>query len=498
MGSWLLAAVFLPLMGAGVSSFLDDRRLATSASAASCGLSLLFLMQSAASGDVLSSGTQVYYEVYGWWPLGTAGFRLDGLSLPFALIVSLLSFVITFYSAPYMSHRFKEEGTERWGLYFTLYQLYYAGMLGAVLATNMVEFYIFFELMLIPSYFLIAEFGYGEKGRISFMYFIWTHIGALVMLAGLVYLGFSAGSFDLVDLSRGARLLPALAQAYVALALSVGLGVKMAAFGLHVWLPHAHAEAPTPISALLSPAMIGIGGYALLRFLVGLLPAGYAIVSPYLLLWGFLTILYGGLMALAQDDVKRLLAYSSISQMGYLLVGVSSASILGYAGASLQYVAHGLGKATLFMMAGTLIMQTGTRSIGRLGGLAKRLPVTATSALLGFLTIMGVPPTVGFISEFFIFQGTFGTAVAVGSSLRLFLSFLSLLASLLTFGYALWTVKRIFFGKLPPHLQEVKEPGGSVLYPMLALCVLSVALGIFPFLLDRTVELLRATAGGGA
>jgi NADH-quinone oxidoreductase subunit M len=111
---------------------------------------------------------------------------------------------------------------------------------------------------------------------------------------------------------------------------------------------------------------------------------------------------------------------------------------------------------------------------------------------------MGVPPTVGFISEFFIFQGTFGTAVAVGSSLRLFLSFLSLLASLLTFGYALWTVKRIFFGKLPPHLQEVKEPGGSVLYPMLALCVLSVALGIFPFLLDRTVELLRATAGGGA
>ena len=328
------------------------------------------------------------------------------------------------------------------------------------------------------------------------MYFIWTHIGALVMLAGLIYLGFSVGSFDLTDLMAQARLLPALAQIYVAAALSLGLSVKMASFGLHVWLPHAHAEAPTPISALLSPAMIGIGGYALIRFMVTLLPSGYAAVSPYLLLWGFFTILYGGLMALAQDDIKRLLAYSSISQMGYIMVGIASASILGFSGATLQYVAHGLGKGVLFMMAGVLIMQTGTRSLSKLGGLAKKLPVTATLALLGFLTIMGVPPTVGFISEFFIFQGSFSSASLNASSLRFLLSPLSIIASLLTFGYALWTMKRIFFGKLPEGMSSVKEPSKSTLAPMVILSIVSIFLGIYPFLFDRTIEFLRMVVGG--
>jgi NADH-quinone oxidoreductase subunit M len=493
---WLVLAVFLPVLGAVASSLYRERREAVAVSAISTGISLLFVLLAGWSGGVLSSGSSSYSELYNWAPLGLAGFRLDGLSLPFALIVGVLSFVITFYSSPYMAHKFREDGAEKWGLYFALYQLYFSGMLGAVLATNLIEFYIFFELMLIPSYFLIAEFGYGEKGKISFMYFIWTHFGALVMLAGLIYMGYSAGSFDLSALSSQARLLPVAAQVFISVALSVGLSVKMAAFGLHVWLPHAHAEAPTPISALLSPAMIGIGGYAFLRFMVTLLPSGYAAVSPYLLFWGFVTILYGGLMALAQDDVKRLLAYSSISQMGYILVGLGSANVLGFGGATLQYVAHGLGKGTLFMMAGVLIMQTGTRSIAKMGGLAKRMPVTATLALIGFLTIMGVPPTAGFISEFFIFQGAFTTATVGGSSIRLAITFLAMLASLLTFGYALWTMKRIFFGKLPEGLSAARDPPLSALAPMFVLCALSIIIGIYPFLLDRAVAFLRIAIGG--
>jgi len=496
MGFWLALAVFLPVLGAVAASMSRGKKAALSVSAFSTGISLLFLLVAAWTGNVLSSGSSVYSELYDWAPMGTAGFKLDGLSLPFALIIGVLSFVITFYSSPYMAHKFHEDGAEKWGLFFTLYQLYFSGMVGAVLATNLIEFYIFFELMLVPSYFLIAEFGYGEKGKISFMYFIWTHFGALVMLAGLIYLGFSAGSFDLSVLSTQAKLLPAIVQLFVSVALSIGLSVKMAAFGLHVWLPHAHAEAPTPISALLSPAMIGIGGYALLRFMVTLLPAGYAIVSPYLLFWGFISILYGGLMALAQDDIKRLLAYSSISQMGYILVGIASANVLGYSGAIMQYVAHGLGKGTLFMMAGILIMQTGTRSISKLGGLAKKMPLTATLALIGFLTIMGVPPTAGFISEFFIFQGTFATASLTGSTLRFVLSLLAMLASLLTFGYALWTMKRIFFGKLPDSLSEARDPSLMALAPMFILCVLSIVIGIYPFLLDRAVEYLRIVLGG--
>jgi len=493
---WLILAVFLPVLGAVAASLSKERREAVSISAITTGISLLFIFVAAWSGGVLSSGGSTYSELYDWAPLGTAGFKLDGLSLPFALIVGVLSFAITFYASPYMAHKFHEDGSERWGLFFMLYQLYFSGMVGAVLATNLIEFYIFFELMLIPSYFLIAEFGYGEKGRISFMYFIWTHFGALIMLAGLIYLGFSAGSFDLSALSTQASLLPVAAQLFVSVALSIGLSVKMAAFGLHVWLPHAHAEAPTPISALLSPAMIGIGGYALLRFMVTLLPSGYSIVSPYLLFWGFITILYGGLMALAQDDIKRLLAYSSISQMGYIMVGIASANVLGFGGATLQYVAHGLGKGTLFMMAGVLIMQTGTRSIGKLGGLAKRMPLTATLALIGFLTIMGVPPTAGFISEFFVFQGAFATATLGGSTIRFAITFLAMLASLLTFGYALWTMKRIFFGKLPDSLSNARDPSLMALAPMFGLCALSVVIGIYPFLLDRAVEFLRIALGG--
>ncbi len=492
----LALAVFVPVLGAVASSLSVGKKAAISISAFTTGISLLFVTLVAWGSGVLSSGTSSYTELYNWSPLGTAGFRLDGLSLPFALIIGVLSFVITFFASPYMAHKFHEDGIEKWGLFFTLYQLYFSGMLGAVLATNLIEFYIFFELMLIPSYFLIAEFGYGDKGRISFMYFIWTHFGALIMLAGLIYLGYSAGSFDLSALSTSALLLPVAVQLFVAVALSVGLSVKLAAFGLHVWLPHAHAEAPTPISALLSPAMIGIGGYALLRFMVTLLPQGYSIVSPYLLFWGFITILYGGLMALAQDDIKRLLAYSSISQMGYILVGIGSANVLGYAGATLQYVAHGLGKGTLFMVAGILIMQTGTRSISKLGGLAKRMPITATLALVGFLTIMGVPPTAGFISEFFIFQGAFATATLSGSILRFALAFLAMLASLLTFGYALWTMKRIFFGKLPDNLAEAKDPSIWALAPMFALCALSIIIGIYPFLLDRAADFFRIAIGG--
>jgi NADH-quinone oxidoreductase subunit M len=480
-----------------IASSVRDRRLAMATAGAATGVALLLVAVAGWVGGVLSSGTRAYAELYSWWPLGTAGFRLDGLSLPFALIIGILSFVITFYSSPYMAHKFHEDGRENWGLYSLLYQLYFSGMLGAVLATNLIEFYIFFELMLIPSYFLIAEFGYGEKGRISFMYFIWTHFGALVMLAGLIYMGFAAGSFDLSLLSAQARLLPVAAQLFISVALSVGLSVKMAAFGLHVWLPHAHAEAPTPISALLSPAMIGIGGYALIRFMVTLLPSGYAAVAPYLLLWGFLTILYGGLMALAQDDIKRLLAYSSVSQMGYILVGIASSSYLGLSGAVLQYVAHGLGKGTLFMMAGILIMQTGTRSISKLGGLAKRMPITATLALIGFLTIMGVPPTAGFISEFFIFQGTFANAAQTASSVAFLLSFLAMLASLLTFGYALWTMKRIFFGGLPDSLSGARDPSIWALAPMIALCALSIIIGVYPFLLDRAAELIRLLLTGG-
>jgi len=263
-------------------------------------------------------------------------------------------------------------------------------------------------------------------------------------------------------------------------------------------LPHAHAEAPTPISALLSPAMIGIGGYAIVRIVMYLLPSAFLAISTVLSVWAVITMFYGGAMALVQDDIKRLLAYSSVSQMGYILLGISSVQALGVSGAMFQYVTHGLGKGILFMVAGAIILQAhGLRSISKMGGLASKMPITATAALIGFLTIMGIPPTTGFISEFLIFAGAFKEAFALSSALRIGLSILGVISTALTAGYSLWAVKRIFFGKLPDELSSVKEPPLTVTGPMLVLATVSVVLGIFPDIVERLLlPAVKAIVGG--
>jgi len=457
---------------------------------------------------ILAAGlSDPYLEEYPWPPIGVFGLRLDGLSLPFIATIAILSAAISVYSIPYMEHRIREEvggqrGADtgpRFGVYFALYILYAAGMMGAVVATNLIQFYLFFELMLIPSYFLIAEFGYGEREKISFMYFLWTHVGALVLLAGILSSGFMAGTFDLpVLVSVGEARIPLGIRVWIALAMSVGLFVKLAAFGLHIWLPHAHAEAPTPISALLSPAMIGIGGYALVRLVLTVLPSAFAVLSLALAVWAVVTMVYGGLMALAQDDIKRLLAYSSVSQMGYIIFGVATGQLLGVSGAMFQYVSHGTGKAILFMSAGAIILQAhGLRSIGRMGGLARRLPVTALCAMIGFLAILGFPSTNGFQSEWMIFAGAFWGALQQGAMERVALSAIAIISTGLTAGYALWAMRRVFFGPLPDGLREVKEAPATVLAPLLFLAFLTVLLGVYPELVtSRLIPAVRGVLQG--
>lgn len=435
-------------------------------------------------------------EFYNWSPIGLFGLNADGLSVPILFTIGLLCTLMTIYSIPYMQHIIGDD-KKQFGLYYALLLLYSVGMMGATLATNLIEFYLFFELMLIPSYFLIAKWGYGDRDRISFMYFMWTHIGALAFLAGILSVGYLSGTFDLQKIV--ASTLPADLRVWIVGLMVVGLLVKMAAFGLHIWLPHAHAEAPTPISALLSPAMIGIGGYAIVRLVMTILPTAFFEISTALTVWAVVTMFYGGAMALVQDDIKRLLAYSSVSQMGYILLGISSFQSLGVSGAMFQYVTHGLGKGILFMMAGTIIMQAhGLRSISKMGGLASKMPITATAALLGFLTMMGIPPTTGFISEFLVFAGSFNEAFTLNSMLRIVLSFLGVVSTALTAGYSLWAVKRIFFGKLPDELANVTEAPWIVTGPLLVLAAVSLVLGIYPDLVEKLLlPSVKIIVGGG-
>ena len=523
---FLLAATFIPLLLAPVAYAIGRKAGIKPAAwfsfvALAVSTGLLFIP----AIGIYTGQQTAYVERYAWGQFGDFGLRLDGLSLPFALIIYILCTVIALYSRPYMVHRVIEDlpghgngsgggrhsnshsldgshslggtnieaggsqatvlDTQQYvnnqiGLYFALYLAFSMGMLGTVLATNLIEFYVFFELMLVPSFFLIAFYGYGARRRIALMFFFWTHVGAVVLLLGLLAMGFFAGGFDFDTIRSNAGNIPAQWLPLIVFALVVGLGVKLAAFLFHIWLPYAHAEAPTPVSALLSPAMIGIGAYGLLRLWMDLLTGSYEQYSLYINMWGLATMIYGGAMALMQDDIKRVLAYSSISQMGYILFGLGSESVLGISGGTMMYITHGLGKAILFMMAGSIILQTGTRSMAKLGGLAGKMPYTAVIAMIGALTIIGLPPTSGFMAEWVLFNGVLQTATAEMDSLRTIMFALGILATVLSYAYILWMYKRIFFGKIPEELAHVKDSNRYITATMGVLAAMTLIIGVYP------------------
>ena len=542
----LMQAVFLPLLLSPVAYVLGRKAGPTAAmwfTFAVLLYSTVLVVSAALDGGVTE-------EHYPWTEtFGEFGFLMDGLASPFAIVIYVLSTILALYSKPYMIHKFREQFKEegrsaqgsssneetsvsststsstpataaatataesqetsaalnsyvnaKSGLYFALYLVFAMGMLGTVLATNLIEFYIFFEVMLIPGFFLVALWGDGPRRKIGLMFLFWTHAGAVVLLLGFLMIGLTVGSFDFADIDES--VLPSDIALLSGVAITIGLGVKLAVFMFHIWLPYVHGSAPTPISALLSPAMIGIGAYGIFRLVVELLPATYSELSIWLHVWGLVTMIYGGAMALMQDDLKRLLAYSSISQMGYLLFGIGSVSVLGLSGAEMMYVTHGLGKGLLFMTAGIIIVRVGTRSISKLGGLASKMPITAVCAVIGALTIMGVPPTSGFMGEWILFYGALETAIEEDSMLRTVTFALGLLATALTMSYMLWMLKRVFFGKLPVHLSKVKEGSWYMTAPMMVLAGFTIVLGIYPDIFLETIVpymewVLPATGGGG-
>lgn len=567
---YLMAAIFLPLLLSPVAYILGRKKgiqLVTWFSFGVLAISTVFLLASILS---INKDNPIHEESFSWSQFGNFGLRLDGLSIPFAVIIYILCTVLALYSKPYMLHKIQEDADAQFGgghsnhgkrpsnsesgsehmssssssssssgartniestsqmttlvekenyvrtqtgLYFALYLTFSMGMLGTILATNLIEFYVFFELMLVPAFFMVAFYGYGARRRIALMFFFWTHVGAVILLLGLLAMGFFAGGFDYVTVKENASKIPVEWMSLIIFSLVIGLGVKLAAFGLHIWLPYAHAEAPTPISALLSPAMIGIGAYGLLRLWMDLLTGDYTQYSIYINLWGLVTMIYGGAMALMQDDIKRVLAYSSISQMGYILFGLGSESVLGISGATLMYVSHGLGKALLFMMAGSIILQTGTRSMSQLGGLAGKMPYTAVLAMIGGLTIIGIPPTSGFMAEWITFNGALQSGVENAETLRLVVFALGLVATLLTAGYILWMYKRVFFGKIPERLVHVKDSNRYITATMAFLAAMTLIVGVYPdvFLVPITgyitnmfsstpevIPLPTAEDGGGA
>lgn len=464
-------AAFMPIV------YLAGRRMGKN----TCWLAFIPLLYSSAFFMTLlfRASELPMSEYFYWLPEIRFGVMVDSLSLPIVFTVALLSAIIVIYSKPYMEHTIHEmyhgENNRAHATYYALYLAYAASMMGVVLSTNLFEFYFFFELMIIPSWALINIYGTGNRERIALMYLLWSIVGAVLFVTGALTTYATLHSFEISDMF----LLQGSPRALlIVVTILLGFSIKMAMFGLHVWLPFAHAEAPTPISALLSPAMIGLAAYGVVRLLI---PIHGVLDNAYLatLLWGLVTILYGGLMVLAQNDMKRLLAYSSISQMGYIFVGIVSTTTLGVAGAMLHYVSHGLGKAVLFLTVGAIMHQSGHRDIRSLGGLADRMPVSAIAFLIGCMNIAGVPPTVGFVSKLLVFTGAFGRGLEAPST-EFIVALIAIVSTSLTVAYTFWTVRRIFYGPLPEHLREVREAPLLMTVPIMILCLISILAGIYP------------------
>ena len=392
-------------------------------------------------------------------------FRITPFNGVFAFTVALVGIFVALYSPPYMEHRSHELGRDT-SIFYLTYGFFLGGLAGAFVAANLIMVYVFIEIALIASLFQVLYYGYGDRVRITIMYLVWSHVGALLALAGFLLLYLKGVYY--VPLLADLRYLGADQTAF--LLILIGSLIKMAALGVHMWLPYVHAEAPTPLSALLSPVLVGIGGYLIAAVAMYVVPSAEWV--RWLVFYAIATAIYGGLMAFLQKDIKRLFAYSTVSQMGYLLLGVALFNPHGYVAAALFYLSHGLGKAVLFMTAGYFIMYLHTRDVEKMGGLYGWRPELAGAAIVGFLNLAGIL-TVGMVSEIVL------TVAYTKYFAQDYLYYIPYAVVLLITGiYAFNTIRVVFFG---PHKREDRGPVDIALVSIVVVAFLSVLLFLPPF-----------------
>lgn len=395
--------------------------------------------------------------------------RADALSLFVVVVMCAVAALAVMYSFGYY------EGRQRSAPFYALCMLFLCGMVGTAVAAETILFYLFWELMLVPSYALVTFWGKGlYTSQSGLKYFIYTHVGAVAMLAGILWIYTATGVTEIHRIKEAIAGFPPETLYALAGLFLFGFLVKMAIFPFHAWLPGTYEDAPLAVTLLISGAMSCAGIYGMIRFPFTLFPREIVLrFQTLLLVLAVITQLYGGLMALTSKRLRRILAYSSISQMGYVLFGIISANALGVGGAIFHLLNHAMIKVLLFMAIGAVITRTGQQKTTDLGGLAARMPVTAWGAAVGALAIAGAPPLSGFQSEWMLFAGGFGTPHRL-------LSLLALAAGVLTAAYALLLIRRVFFGPLGAGAAGATESPRWVLAPMLAAMAVIVAAGVAP------------------
>ncbi|HEX9016259.1 MAG TPA: NuoM family protein [Chloroflexota bacterium] len=473
---YLSLIVFLPLAAAiAIMLFPKEwsRWLAAIVSLAVFGLTVAAF----AAFDRSASGLQ-FVEKVAWIPqYGVQYFvGVDGISLPMVILTGMLSFFAVLISWK-LELRTKE--------YFALMMLMESAMLGVFVSMDLLLFFLFWELELAPMYLLIGIWGSARREYAAMKFILYTMAGSVFMLVGIFAVYFLSGkqTFDMTVLNttRWGEYGIAL-QVAVFILLSIGFLVKIPAFPFHTWLPDAHTEAPTAISVLLAGVLLKMGGYGLIRIPMTMLPDAARELAPWIAGIAVVNVLYGAACSMLQSDLKRLIAYSSVSHMGYVLLGAAALTPIGMQGAVLQMFTHGTITGLLFMMVGLVYDRTHTRIIANLGGLGVKMPVIAVAFVAAGLASLGLPGMSGFVAEFLVFIGSFPTQQLA--------TILGAFGIVITAGYLLWMLQRVFMGPLPEQWahHSLSDASPREIFYVAAMVAVIVGVGVFPSVLTDVIK----------
>lgn len=465
----LSVLIWVPVVGAMVISLLPQplpaRQIRGLALAIMVGV-FLWTLAVAAGFDPGLAQLQ-WVEQLSWIPeLGLSyDLGVDGISLPLVVLNSLLTLIAIWASST----------SQRPRLYYSLILILGAGVAGAFLAQNLLLFFLFYEVELIPLYLLIAIWGGPHRSYAATKFLIYTALSGILLLIGFFGLSwlsqFDSFSYEVLraaDLSLAQQVL-------LLLPILIGLGIKIPIVPFHTWLPDAHVEASTPVSVLLAGILLKLGTYGLLRFGVDLLPQGWSVLAPWLAAGAVLNVLYGSFNALAQKDIKKVVAYGSVAHMGFVMLSCAAATPLSTLAAVFQMVSHGMISALLFLLVGAVYANTGTRDLDQLKGLLnpeRGLPLVGSLMILGVMASAGTPGMMGFIAEFMVFRSSF-----VVFPIQ---TLLCMIGTGLTAAYYLLLVNRAFFGRLSPRVANMPRRTLNERLPAAVLAVLIVILGLQP------------------
>jgi NADH-quinone oxidoreductase subunit M len=484
--------IFTPLVGAlvlaAIPSFHEEliRRTALGFALAAWGLSLLLL-----AGVAFGSGGFQYMEAVDWIPAFGIQYKLgvDGLSVLMVVLTTTLTWISILASGP-IKDRVKG--------YMISFLVLEVGMIGVFIALDFFLFYIFWEIVLVPMYLIIGIWGGANRIYATMKFVLYTLVGSLLMLVAILATAFAfqaghggswAGAFDYQQLqlwAAGGHFANDL-QILAFLALFLAFAIKVPMFPFHTWLPDAHTEAPTAGSVILAGVLLKLGAYGLIRFAVPLYPfAAHTFAWPIIVL-SIVAIVYGAIVSIVQPDLKRLVAYSSVSHMGFVTLGIFVFSATALQGAILQMINHGLITGGLFLLVGVMYERTHDRTISKMGGLAAAMPIWSTVFGFFILASAGLPGLSGFVGEFLVFVGSFGVAPVISAA--------SIIVMVLAATYLLWMFQRVAFGGLSDFLRglgsHLTDMSGTEMATLAPLAIGIVVLGLFPSLV---LDLLRGPA----